>query len=154
MTKKEQAVLDYYENPNHCKFCGEIIEVINPDRLHDTKRKQFCNKSCAASFRNAKDGILVVNKTLGYYTKDKKYLSGKCQHVRKDARRVLEGSNVEKVCFYCKNHEFDEILEVHHIKGVLEFDLDDYISDINDVSNLMWLCPNHHTMLEKELIQL
>lgn len=71
-----------------------------------------------------------------------------------NARRVLESSEREKVCQYCHNHEFDAILEVHHLKGILEFDEDTLIKEINNENNLVWLCPNHHIMLEKGLISL
>lgn len=96
----------------------------------------------------------VSNKTLGYYISGQKYLSSKCQEIRTNARKVLEGSNREKICQYCHNHEFDEILEVHHIKGILEFDKDTLIKEINNENNLVWLCPNHHIMLENSLISL
>lgn len=52
------------------------------------------------------------------------------------------------------DHEFDAILEVHHLKGILEFDEDTLIKEINNENNLVWLCPNHHIMLEKGLISL
>lgn len=78
----------------------------------------------------------------------------KCQEIRTNARRVLESSEREKVCQYCHNHEFDAILEVHHLKGILEFDEDTLIKEINNENNLVWLCPNHHIMLEKGLISL
>lgn len=96
----------------------------------------------------------IGNKTLGYYTSGQKYLSSKCQEIRTNARRVLESSEREKVCQYCHNHEFDAILEVHHLKGILEFDEDTLIKEINNENNLVWLCPNHHIMLEKGLISL
>ena len=184
---------EYYENPNICKHCGEVIVIKNERCWSEIKQKQFCNKSCANSFNNKgniknKTGINGIiydelknicpkcgnkksskaelclncrneltntqNKTLGFYIKDKQYLSSKCQQIRYDARREIENSNKEKVCAYCNNHEFDEILEVHHIKGILEFSEETLIKDINNIDNLIWLCPNHHTMLEKGLIKL
>ena len=63
-------------------------------------------------------------------------------------------SKQEKVCAYCHNHEFDDILEVHHIKGILTFDMSTKLKDINCDENLVWLCPNHHAMLERGLIEL
>ena len=47
-----------------------------------------------------------------------------------------------------------KILEVHHLKGILQFDEDTLIKEINSEDNLVWLCPNHHAMLEKGLIKL
>lgn len=99
----------------------------------------------------------IGNYELGYYIGygDKpKMSSHKCTHIRKDAKRVLEESGVEKVCAYCKDHQYDSILEVHHLIGVLEHDPHTLIKNINSVSNLVWLCPNHHAMLEKGLISL
>ena len=171
----------YYENPNICKNCKGIIEVKYGQRLSDVRRKKFCSHNCSASYNNKNrtnkeriicpqcggkkhpDGKIckicynnnrsINEKTLGYYIKGQKYLTSKCQHIRKHARDVIEKSDKEKVCSYCKNHEFDEILEVHHVKSILEFDLNTKIKVINDISNLIWLCPNHHSMCEKGLIR-
>lgn len=180
---REQSLKLYYENPNHCKECGKVIEVLDNQRVADVRKKQFCSHSCAASYNNRgrikhdenkicprcgkpkhKDSEMcrscweelngIGNKTLGYYTSGQKYLSSKCQEIRTNARRVLESSEREKVCQYCHNHEFDAILEVHHLKGILEFDEDTLIKEINNENNLVWLCPNHHIMLEKGLISL
>lgn len=180
---REQSLKLYYENPNHCKECGKVIEVLDNQRVADVRKKQFCSHSCAASYNNRgrikhdenkicprcgkpkhKDSEMcrscweelngIGNKILGYYTSGQKYLSSKCQEIRTNARRVLESSEREKVCQYCHNHEFDAILEVHHLKGILEFDEDTLIKEINNENNLVWLCPNHHIMLEKGLISL
>jgi predicted HNH restriction endonuclease len=82
------------------------------------------------------------------------YSTHKCGTIRKKAREILEESKVEKVCAYCKNHDFDDILEVHHIKSIMSFDRDAKMKEINSLSNLIWLCPNHHKMLEKGLIKI
>ena len=39
-------------------------------------------------------------------------------------------------------------------KGILEFDRNATIGEINHEDNLVWLCPNHHKMLEMGLIKL
>ena len=89
-----------------------------------------------------------------FIDEDMTYSTHKCGTIRKKSRKILEESNVEKVCAYCKNHDFDDILEVHHIKGIMSFDRDTKMNEINSISNLVWLCPNHHIMLEKGLIKL
>lgn len=100
----------------------------------------------------------IMNKELGFYIGfDKKlpYLSRRCTEIRREARRVMEENEaIEKVCAFCHNHEFDNILEVHHIKAITDFDPHDKVSAVNDVKNLVWLCPNHHRMLELGLIKL
>ena len=123
---------------NKCPICGEL--------------KFYTSKLCKKC--SDKEKYLVKERTLGSYVDGKQYLTSKCGEIRKDARKTIENSKVEKVCAYCKNHEFDEILEVHHIKGILEFDSETTIKEINSLPNLIWLCPNHHKMLEKGLIKL
>ena len=123
---------------NICPICGQI--------------KYYTSKVCQECAN--KEKRLIKEKTLGYFIDGKKYLTSKCTEIRRDATRTLLESPVEKVCAYCHNHEFDDILEAHHIKGILQFDKDTKIAEINDISNLVWLCPNHHTMLEKGLITL
>lgn len=120
-----------------CPSCGGV----------KSKGAKLCKK-CRADKENVGDN------TLGYYINGHKYLTSRCQAIRRHARRVLEESNREKVCEYCRNHEFDEILEVHHLKGILQFDKDSLIREINSEDNLVWLCPNHHAMVEKGLIKL
>lgn len=123
---------------NICPICGKL--------------KYYTSKLCLDC--SNKEKRLIKEKTLGYFIEGEKYLASKCTEIRKDAKRTLLESKKEKVCAYCGNHEFDEILEVHHIKGILEHDKNDTIAIINDISNLVWLCPNHHAMLEKGLITL
>jgi len=131
-------------NPNNiCPICGE----------HKWSTSKLCRKCCD------KEKYEVRNNELGYYIgygdNKKKYLTSKLNTVRKDARRFMENdSKQEKVCKYCQNHDFDKILEVHHLKGITSFDEHDKISDINNDENLVWLCPNHHRMLELGLITL
>lgn len=123
---------------NVCPNCGNL--------------KAYTSKLCLEC--SNKEKRLIKEKTLGYFIEGEKYLTTKCAEIRKDAKRTLIESGAEKVCAYCHNHEFDDILEVHHIKGILEHDKNVKISVINDVNNLVWLCPNHHTMLERGLITL
>jgi uncharacterized OB-fold protein len=123
---------------NKCPICGEL--------------KYYTSKLCKKC--SDKEKTLIKERTLGSYIDGKQYLTSKCGEIRRDARKTLENSKVEKVCAYCKNHEFDDILEAHHVKGILEFDSKTTINEINSISNLVWLCPNHHIMLEKGLIKL
>ena len=124
---------------DECPICGNL----------KYKTSKLCSKC-----RNIEKKEIINNKTLGYYTEGKQYLATKCNDIRKAARKTLEESSVEKVCAYCHNHEYDQILEVHHIKGILEFDKTCTIGEINSIENLVWLCPNHHRMLELGLIKL
>ena len=49
---RKQALERYYANPALCKKCGQIIKVKDGERPCMTKKKIFCDHSCAASFNN------------------------------------------------------------------------------------------------------
>jgi len=51
--KQKQKALDrYYQNPNYCQSCGNIIRVGEKESPGATRRKKFCNHTCAACFSN------------------------------------------------------------------------------------------------------
>jgi predicted restriction endonuclease len=45
-------------------------------------------------------------------------------------------------------------VEVAHIKAVSNFSEDSLISEINDISNLIGLCPNHHWEYDNGLLDI
>ena len=61
--------------------------------------------------------------------------------IRKLADAAFKNSNKPKECVICG---YNKHIEIAHIKGVSEFSNDDLISQINDIDNLIALCPNHH----------
>jgi len=72
--------------------------------------------------------------------------------IAKNARAIYYKSSAKRKCFLC---EYDKHFDVCHIKDVSEFDNSSLISEINDISNLIGLCKNHHwefdhNSLEKE----
>ena len=50
---REKRVAAYYKEPNICKHCGAVIEV-GEAKVSEVRRKQFCDRSCAATFNNAR----------------------------------------------------------------------------------------------------
>lgn len=53
---RKQALIDYYNNPNCCKYCGRVIVVKENDRIYDVRRKTFCDQQCALNYR--KDNLI------------------------------------------------------------------------------------------------
>lgn len=70
-----------------------------------------------------------------------------CHH----ARTIYNQSNKLKHCIVCgyKNH-----YEVAHIISVSDFPDDVFVSDINNLDNLVALCPNHHWEYDKNILNL
>ena len=61
--------------------------------------------------------------------------------IRKLADSAYRNSNKPMKCVICG---YDKHVEIAHIKSVSEFSGNSLISEINDVNNLIALCPNHH----------
>lgn len=61
--------------------------------------------------------------------------------IQKHARSVYKKSDRAKCCIVCG---YNKTYEVAHIKAVSDFDDDVLISEINNINNLIALCPNHH----------
>lgn len=49
-TLRERALRSYYENPNYCLNCNEIIVVGKNDTVSDVKKKKFCNLQCSHDY--------------------------------------------------------------------------------------------------------
>jgi predicted restriction endonuclease len=61
--------------------------------------------------------------------------------IRKHSAQVMNNSCVEYKCQHCGYTLHNEIC--HH-KAVSDFDDDSTLNQINDINNLMYLCPTHH----------
>lgn len=50
--QKQRARDKYYANPKLCENCGNIIQLVEGRANQETRRKRFCNHSCAAKTLN------------------------------------------------------------------------------------------------------
>jgi hypothetical protein len=176
MTKTE-----YNNNPNHCLFCNASIFCLESQTLSDIKKKKFCNHSCAAKYSNyhrqkkkyycQKCGAIICEGFENYT--GRKYCNT-CSPNYADWTQITYGEAKEKRLYqvnsrirelarqkFCKTHElkcaicgYDKHVEIHHIKGISTFSDDTPISIINEDSNLIALCPNHHWEIENGLLEL
>jgi hypothetical protein len=71
--------------------------------------------------------------------------SNKFESIRNQARSRIINSNVPIECNICK---FNLATEICHINPISSFSLDSLISEVNHLSNLVILCPNHHWKLD------
>jgi hypothetical protein len=166
--RKEKSIELYYQTPNICKCCGEVIKINKSQKVREVRRKIFCNKSCSAIFNNQqrepKDKIL---KTKEYKPKkkfefilslSKKDLIDKHEIyykfravIRKHAHYVFNKHHEHQECKVCG---YNTHIEVCHIKSVSSFSDDTLISEINSIDNLVGLCPNHHWEFDNGKIQI
>ena len=71
--------------------------------------------------------------------------------IRKLAQKSFENSGKEYKCPICgyTNH-----VEIAHIKAVSDFSNDTIITEINNPSNLIGLCPNHHWEFDNGMLDI
>ena len=79
------------------------------------------------------------------------YARHKYQKIRHHAHRVAKIHNIKKECPFCdyKNH-----VQLCHIKDIGEFDKNTKIKTVNNLNNLIYLCPNHHWDLDHGYLKL
>ena len=83
----------------------------------------------------------ILEKTKGELLLDRKNYQSYRSAIRKLAEKIYKENNSECKCAVCG---YDKHIEVAHIKAVSDFDDNNTIAEINDISNLIGLCPNHH----------
>ena len=74
---------------------------------------------------------------------------GTFHNIRIHARKVMKDNNIKYECKVCGYTNF---LEVFHLKAIADFLPDEFVSDVNALSNLAYLCPNHHKELDRGLL--
>ena len=202
---RKAALERYYENPSLCKQCNKIIHPREKEKLFNVKKKQFCNRSCAAKYNNVlypkrvaqKTGLCetcgeiiqfkkmtsgkytprkfcdrclpaarlrTLSRTMGYKTSKPvedltkaEYLDRRGNYtaarnsVSKKARETWNASGKPKTCAIC---DFPHGVQICHKRPVADFPDDALIKEINDIKNLIALCPNHHWMLDHGLLNL
>ena len=154
---------------NTCKNCNK-----------PTKNPKFCNRSCAAIYNNTK---CPKRKGKNYYCKhckiktthrrttcdtcnpskvdwskrllkdfitNSKHLQHRYSNIREAGKRAYKNSSRPENCEKC-NYKLH--YEICHIKPIYMFDLKTPISIINDLSNLVALCPNCHWEMDNGLWQ-
>jgi hypothetical protein len=145
----------------------------------ETKNPRFCSRSCSASYNNKIapkiqkkfrycEGCNVEvdsrrrfcddcnsNKvkwslvTLGEVKALREYQAH--SRIRDLARRWYIASDKPKNCCNCG---YDKHFEVCHIHAIKDFPDDATVTEINDLNNLIALCPNCHWELDHNLLTL
>lgn len=149
--RAKQQRIQYEKHPKHCECCG--IEL-----SWEQRRNKYCSNSCAAKInnkgvtRNQKNTtdileekklkrIKIEDKTKGELFNNNKNWQSARSSIRRSAQKIFKKSGKECKCVLCG---YNKYVEVAHIKAVSEFDNSSLISEINNINNLIPLCPNHH----------
>lgn len=175
MTKEE-----YNNNPNKCLFCQAPIFCKENEKLSAIKGKRFCNHSCAAKYNNSQrtQKIYYCSKCgkeigQGYKEFGSRKFCNKCNPSNISWDNVTYGEAKEKRSYQvnsrirdlartkyfkvypncsCINCGYFKHVEIHHIKSISSFPDNTPIAVINDLNNLIPLCPNCHWEADNGLL--
>jgi len=164
--QRKEAIERYYLNPVICKQCGEIIKIRENERVQDVKSRFFCNHSCSAKFLHEnkekiikpikitrkKNLLILENVTKKELFEKRANWQSARSTIQKEARVLYNKSDKFKGCAICgyTNH-----YEICHIKSVSSFPPDALIvKEINNINNLIALCPNHHWEFDNDILKL
>lgn len=175
---RQKSINEYYKSPNYCKECGNVIMIRLGERACLVKKKKFCNHSCAAKLnnRNTRRGpkarnLCVCGKKLNRKSKmcfecrDNAYMDRPIEllkrkqyphwtRVRAHAKKQMVKFGVERKCIKCMTNEFESVLEVCHRRDITKFPLTALIREVNHINNLVYLCPSHHALFDRGLIEI
>lgn len=152
---------------NVCVNCGK--ETPNP---------KFCSRSCSASYNNkqrqkVKRYCIECGAYIGEGVNCRKKYCDNCRpgfvdwnlvtleeveekrtYQTHSRIRDLARAKIKNEPRFCKCAEcgYDKHIEVCHVKAIQDFEKTATIEDINDLSNLVGLCPNHHWEFDNGLL--
>lgn len=83
----------------------------------------------------------ILKKTKAELFSERKNWQSARSSIRKTAEDIYKNSGKPCVCAICG---YNKHIEIAHVKAVSDFNDNALISEINDITNLVGLCPNHH----------
>jgi hypothetical protein len=111
-----------------CVFCGS-----------PTRRDKYCSKECLYMHLHGYRTLEETPKE-ALFQRRKSWQAARSS-IQAHARRTLLAHNPSPACQVCG---YDLHVEVAHRRSVSDFQGSATIAVINDIGNLMALCPNHH----------
>ena len=93
----------------------------------------------------------ILKRTKGEFISNSKNYQCYRSSVRRLAEQIYKNSIDDCKCVVCG---YNKHIEVAHIKAVADFDDSATIAEINDINNLIGLCPNHHWEFDNGLLDI
>jgi predicted restriction endonuclease len=108
-------------------------------------RHSYCRKH---SFTNSIDNLTLKEAVYKNQQPANNYARIR-GNARRLAKQFTKKCNLKYVCLICG---YDKFVHVCHIKDIKDFQETTTIREINALSNLTLLCPNHHKELDTNIL--
>jgi hypothetical protein len=140
------------QNPKFC--CASCAAIYNNQHRLKVKKKYYCIKCGEFLYQGWRYSRQMVcascnqrpirdeNVTL-QSLKDTYDINQYHAKIRGHSRSVAK--SLPKVCEVCG---YDKHVEICHIKELKDFNMSATLKEVNDITNLKVLCPNHHWELD------
>lgn len=146
------------KNPKFCsKSCSASYNNLIPKRqrskkckIHDCNNYILSNRSYCKECLKTKFLNDYSNITLKDIIDDTGFKTNRYRRIRDNAKHTYDKSNKPKLCTNCF---YDKHYEVCHIKSISSFDKNTTLNEINNINNLIALCPNCHWEFDKGLLK-
>lgn len=144
------------KNPRFCSTSCSAT-YLNRQKPKRAKKEKFCSGCGRSSVRNSeKCKFCRERKDYGILTlADVSQISGSRNSyyttVHLHSRSVAKVSGLLEKCAKCG---YELCVECCHIKAVSKFPLTATLNEVNNKSNLIGLCPNHHWELDHDLFSM
>lgn len=148
MVSDDEIISAYVKSSNYTNMARLLGYTGNISRLVRDQIRTRLNKLELPQFETGKN---VREYTKGELIKRRKNYQSFRSDIRADARIAYEKSDRPKCCSICG---YDKHYEVCHIKAVSDFSDDTPIPEINSISNLIALCPNHHWEFDNGILHI
>lgn len=124
-----------------CRTCNALI-LFKKDAYGHVRTRKLCDTCIVIDFSKMTKGKLFNQRSTWQSARST---------IRKHAYKVFSSSGRPSKCQIC---DYDKHIQVAHIQSVSIFANDTPISVINDICNLIALCPNHHWEYDHGLLAL
>jgi hypothetical protein len=130
---------DRHKKTYYCKACSKISHI------GYSNRKKYCSECNPIHNKSLRDWSKT---TIEQHFNNLPNFQANSR-IRALARSIYKKSSKPKSCFNCGYSKF---YEVCHIKPISSFDRSTSIAIVNDIDNLIALCPNCHWELDHKLL--
>lgn len=130
-----------------CEKCKCEISF-NRNKAGDGYRhRRLCGDCLAVSKATSNNrGGATANRTKGDLFKTRKNWQSARSSIQRHARDIYLKSGKPQLCAACG---YSRRFQVCHIRDVSDFPDSALVSEINDIANLVALCPNHHAEFDE-----
>ena len=147
----EFSDIDFISIVKNSNSWKEIQEHLNYKSLKPSQKTNILKRANSLNIEiNFEKKIIKNGNKQEIFNQSKNWQSARST-IRKDAAKVYKGSGKEYKCIICG---YDLHIEIAHIKAVSEFSEQSTLEEINNINNLIALCPNHHWEYDNGVLQI